>query len=77
MVKKAIAADYSTSTEKIETNPKATKFKVSDRVRITKYMNTFSNVYNENWSREIFIIDLNGEKIIESLYETELLLSKL
>ena len=40
-------------------------------------MNTFSNVYNENWSREIFIIDLNGEKIIESLYETELLLSKL
>ena len=77
MVKKAIVADYSTSTEKIETNPKATKFKVSDRVRITKYMNTFSNVYNENWSREIFIIDLNGEKIIESLYETELLLSKL
>ena len=72
--KKAVTADYSTNNQ---TNPKATKFKVSDRVRITKYMNTFNNVYNENWSREIFIIDLNGEKIIEILYETELLLSKL
>ena len=65
------------------------KFKVNDRVRITKYKNIFSKGYTENWSREIFIIDsvlktnpwtyklkdLNGEKIIGSFYEKELLLS--
>ena len=76
-------------TEKIETNPKAPKFKVNDRVRITKYKNIFSKGYTENWSREIFIIDsvlktnpwtyrlkdFNGEKIIGSFYEKELLLS--
>ena len=76
-------------SEKIETNPKALKFKVNDRVRITNYKNTFSKGYTENWSREIFIInsvlktnfwtyktkDLNGEKIIGSFYERELLLS--
>ena len=75
--------------EKIETNLKAPKFKVNDRVIITNYKNTFSKGYTENWSREIFIInsvlktnfwtyktkDLNGEKIIESFYERELLLS--
>ena len=78
-------------TKKIETNPKTPKFKVNDRVRITKYKNIFSKGYTENWSREIFIIDsvfknnqwsykikdLNGEKIIGSFYEKELLLSKL
>ena len=74
--KKAINADFSALTEKIETNPKAPKFKVNDRVRITKNKNVFSKSYIENWSREIFIIDsalptnpgtykikhLNGEK---------------
>ena len=35
--KKSINADYSALTENIETNPKAPKFKVTDRVRITKY----------------------------------------
>ena len=49
----------------------------------------FSKGYTENWSREIFIIDsvlkanpwaykikdLNGEKIIGSFYEKELLRS--
>ena len=44
-------------TEKIETNHKGPKFKVNDRVRITKYKNSFSKGYTENWSREIFIID--------------------
>ena len=70
-------------TEKIETNSKAPKFKVNDRVRITKYKKIFSKNYIENWSREIFIIDsdlqtnpwtykikdLNGGKIIESFNE--------
>ena len=55
--KKPINADYSTLTEKIKTNAKAPKFKVNDRVRITKYKNIFGKVYTENWSREIFVID--------------------
>ena len=87
--KKPINADYSALTEKIKTNHKAPKFKVNDKVGITKYKNVFSKGYTENWSREIFIIDsvlktnpwtyklkdLNGEKIIGSFYEKELLLS--
>ena len=79
---KPINADYSPSTENIESNPKSPKFKVNDRVRITKYKNIFSKGYTENWSREIFIIapvlktnplsykskHLNEEKIIGSFY---------
>ena len=80
---KPINAYYSALTEKIETNSKAPKFKVNDRVRITKYKNIFSKGYTKNWSREIFIIDyvlktnsciykikdLNGEKITGSFME--------
>ena len=57
-------------------NPKAPIFKVGDRVRITKYNNTFNKGYTKNWLTEMFIIDfvlktnpwtykikhLNGEK---------------
>ena len=43
--------------ENIETIPKAPKFKVNDRARITKYKNMFSKGYTDIWSREIFIID--------------------
>ena len=70
-------------TENIESNPKAPKFKVNDRVRITNYKNVFSKGYTENWWKGIFIIDsvlktnpwtykiknLNREKIIGSFYE--------
>ena len=56
-------------------------------MRITEDKNIFSKGYNENWSREIFIIDsalktkswtfkikdLNGEIILGSFYEKELL----
>ena len=87
--KKTINADYSALTEKIKANSKAPKFKVNDRVRITKYKNIFRKGYTENWSREIFTIDyvlktnpwtykiknLNGEKIKGGFYEKELLLS--
>ena len=52
--KKPTNADYSAFTGKIETNPKAPKFKVNDRVRITKYKNVFSKVYTKNRSREIY-----------------------
>ena len=50
-VKTFISADYSLLTEKIEANSKARN--VNDRVRITKY----KNVFIENCSKEIFIID--------------------
>ena len=61
--KKPINADYSALTEKKkkekknETNSEPPKFKVNDRIRITKYKNIFSKGYTENWPREIFIID--------------------
>ena len=62
---------------------------MNDRIRTIKYKNIFSKDYTENWSREIFIIDsvlktnawtykikdLNGEKIIGTFYEKELLRS--
>ena len=57
-------ADYSALAERIETNPKAPKFKVNDRVRITKYKNIFSKNCTKNWSREIFIIDSFWKKIL-------------
>ena len=89
--KKPNNANYSDLTEIIETNPIATKFKVDDRIGITKYKNIFSKDYTKNWSREIFIIDsvlktnpwtyklkdLNGEKIVGSFHEKELLFSVL
>ena len=55
--KKPISADYSVLAENVETNSKAPKFKVNDRVRIIKYKYIFSKGYTENKSREIFIID--------------------
>ena len=55
--KKPINAGYSAFIEKIERNSKSPKFKVNDRVIISKYKNIFSKGYTENLSREIFIID--------------------
>ena len=89
--KKPINAYYSALTEKIESNPKAPKFKIKDRVRFAKYKNIFSKGYTEHWSREIFNIDsvlktnlwtyktkyLNGEKIMGTFYEKGLLRNKL
>ena len=73
-------------------NLKATKtkpkFKVGDRVRISKYKRkTFDKGYTPNWTEEIFIIlevlnsnpytykirDFQREEIVESFYEQELL----
>ena len=39
--KNPINADYSDLTKRIETNSKAPKFKVNDRVRTIKYKNIF------------------------------------
>ena len=56
-------------TEKIETNLIAPKFKVNDRVRIAEY----KNIYTENCSREIFIIDfVLKTKKIGSFYEKKI-----
>ena len=73
-------AEYNGDSKK---NP---KFKVGDRVRISKYKITFAKGYIQNWSEEVFIIteiknkvpwvyvisDLNGEPIAGSFYEKEL-----
>ena len=69
-----------------EHNEKDSKFKVGDRVRISKFKNIFAKVYTPNWSSEIFIVDkindtvpytynlkdLNDEEIIGSFYDKEL-----
>ena len=39
-----------------ESNEKHPKFKVGDRVRISKYKNIFGNGYASNWSEEIFVV---------------------
>ena len=85
--KKPIDVDYSASTENVETNFRAPKFKFIDRVRITKYKNILSKGCTQNWSREIIVIDsvltipwtykieeLKGKKIMASFYEKKLLL---
>ena len=55
--KKPVNVDYSAFIGQIGTNHKAPKFKVNERVRITRYKNIFSKGYTENWPREVFVID--------------------
>ena len=69
-----------------EHNEKDSRFKIGDRVRISKFKNIFSKGYTPNWRREIFIVnkingtvpytynikDLNDEEIIGSFYDREL-----
>ena len=71
---------------KKEVNDKDPKFKVGDRVRISKYKNIFSKGYTPNWSEEVFVVnkikntvpwtyvinDLNGKEITGTFYEKEL-----
>ena len=66
-----------------EHNEKRSRFKVGDRVRISKFKNIFAKGYTPNWSKEIFtfdkikdtvpytynIKDLNDEEIIGSFYD--------
>ena len=74
-----------------EHNEKDSRFKVDDKVRISKFKNIFSEGYTPNWSTEIFIVDkindtvpytynlkdLNDEVIIGSFYDRELQKTKL
>ena len=39
-----------------DSNEKDPKFKIDDRVRISKYKNIFAKGYSQNWSKEVFII---------------------
>ena len=69
-----------------EHNEKDSRFKVGDRVRISRYKNIFAKGNTPNWSKEIFIVDktndtvphtynlkdLNDEEIIGSFYDKEL-----
>ena len=69
-----------------EHNEKRSRFKVGDRVRISKFKNIFAKGYTPNWSSEIFIgdkvndtvpytynlKDLNDEEILGSFYNREL-----
>ena len=69
-----------------EHNEKDSRFKVDDRVRISKFKNIFAEGYTPNWSSEIFIINkvndtvpytynlkyLNREEIIGSFHDKEL-----
>ena len=80
--------------ERVFTEEKCTnkaKYKIGDRVRITKYKKTFEKGYSAGWTTEIFVIDnvlntnpvtyvirdLNGEIIKGSFYENELQKTKL
>ena len=72
---------------KKEVNDKDPKLKVGDHVRISKFKNIFAKGYPPNWSEEVFLVskiknivlwtyvtnDLNGEEIIGTFYEKELL----
>ena len=74
-----------------EHNEKDSRFKVGDRVRISKFKNIFPKGYTPNWSKEIFIVDkindtlpytynlkdLNDEEIIGSYKDRELQKTKL
>ena len=67
-------------------NDQDPKFKVRDRVRISKQKNGFAKGYTPNWSEGVFVVskikntvpwtyfinDLNGEEIIGTFYEKEL-----
>ena len=69
-----------------EHNQKGSRFKLDDRVRISRYKNKFAKGYTPNWSKEIFIVDkindtvsytynlkdLNDEEIIGSFYDKQL-----
>ncbi len=56
------------------------KFKVGDRIRITKYKTTCGNKLENRWRKEIhytdsityYVQDLNGEEIVGKFYKQEL-----
>ena len=81
---------YPDSERSEQLPPKKPKFKVGDRVRITKKKGKFEKGYTTRWTREIFVIekvlntnpvtyrikDLEGEEIKGDFYEQELQMTK-
>ena len=79
-----VTSDYSAEYNE-DSNETKPRFKVGDRVRISKYKNIFDKGYTQNWSEEVFrvtkikstvpwtfvISDLNGEPITGGFYEKE------
>ena len=69
-----------------ESTEKDPKFKVNDRVKISKYKNIFAKWYAPNWDEEVLLLkkikntvpwiyvnsDLNNEEIVGSFYEKDL-----
>ena len=66
-----------------DSNEKGPKFKVGDRVKISKYKNIFAKGYTQNWLEEVFVVskirnftyvinDVNSEPITGSFQEKEL-----
>ena len=39
-----------------DSNEKDPKFKVDDRVKISKYKNIFGKGYTQNWSEEVLVV---------------------
>ena len=74
-----------------EHNEKDSRFKLGERVRISKFKNTFAKGYTPNWSKETLIVDkindtvpntynlkdLNDEEFIGSFYDRKLQKTKL
>ena len=73
----------------VENNDKDPKFKVHDRVRISKQKNTFAKCFTPYWSGEVFVIkkventvaetyvinDFNGNELVGTIYKKELVQS--
>ena len=57
LVKMPIDADYSALSEEIKMDPKASKFKLGERLRNMKYKNSFNKGYIKNWSRGTCVTD--------------------
>ena len=70
--KKPAADYYSALTNEIETIPKSHKFKVGDRVRITKYKSIYTKSNTENWLKEIFLIDFVLKMLMLKTLKTSL-----
>ena len=67
--KKPIHDDYAVLLERMESNCKASKFKLGDTFRNTNYKKFFSKRSTKHWSREIVIDSVL--KTNPSIYKTK------
>ena len=64
--KKSINADCSDLTDKTESHAKSLMLKVNDRVRITKYKNTFKG-YTKNWAKVALLFSSLKSLVLRSV----------